>query len=109
MKASNDPARIRVEVIQASYEAFRAELENGDAAIAILSNPITQENLYLELIRPMDGGMIYCFGTDDQHEETGVVMNYPNCVVMFKSRTDELARMSRRPLGFDIPPADAVD
>ncbi len=107
MKATSDPARVRVEVIQASYEAFKTELETGDAAVAILINPITQDNLYLELIRPMDGGMIYCSGTDDAHEETGVVMNYSNCVVMFKSRTDELARMSRRPLGFDIPPPES--
>jgi hypothetical protein len=105
MSVSNDPARVRVEVIQASYEAFKTELEQGDAAVAMLCNPISQDNLYLELIRPMDGGLIYCFGTNDAGEETGVVMNYSACLVMFKSRTDQLARMSRRPLGFDIPPA----
>lgn len=105
MKASSDPARIRVEVIQASYEAFKTELETGDEAVAIMVNPITQDSLYLELIRPVGGGLIYCFGTNDAREETGVVMPYSICVVMFKSRTDELARMSRRPLGFNIPPA----
>jgi hypothetical protein len=105
MTTGYDPARVRVEVIQASYEAFKTELERGEDAVAMLTNPITQETIYLELIRPMDGGLIYCFGTNDAGEETGVVMAYPACVVMFKSKTDQLARMSRRPLGFDIPHA----
>ncbi len=105
MATTGDPARIRVEVIQASYEAFKTELERGEDAVAMLSNPINQETLYLELIRPMDGGLIYCFGTNEAGEETGLVMSYSVCMVMFKSKTDQLARLVRRPLGFDIPPA----